>query len=378
MNAARWWPVALVAVCLAVLPARAHKPSDSYLRLEMDGPKVEGRWDIALRDLDHGFGLDTDGNGDVTWGELRVRHPELSAYALSRLSVQADGQECPPRPGAHQVVRHSDGAYAVLRFTLACPTTPRMLDLDYQLFFEHDAQHRGLASVQVGSHARTVVFSTSQRHQRVEVRGEEAWGRFAAIVREGVWHIWEGMDHLLFLLALLLTSVLRREGGDWRALPSLRPALRDVVRIVTAFTLAHSLTLSLAALEVIRLPVRLVEAGVAASVVVAALNNVRPVLRGDRWAAAFALGLLHGFAFSETLADLGLARRHLLPVLFGFNLGVELGQLAVVAVFLPLAFLARDSVAYKRVALTWGSVAIGVLASVWFVERAFDVRLLPI
>jgi hypothetical protein len=158
--------------------------------------------------------------------------------------------------------------------------------------------------------------------------------------------------------------------------PRLRPALADVLKIVTAFTLAHSITLTLSALEVLRLPSRLVESGIAASVVVAALNNVYPLLAEDRWAAAFALGLLHGFGFSATLMDLGLPRQNLALTLFGFNVGVEIGQMCVVAAFVPLAYVARRTWFYRRLGLVGGSLAIAGVAGLWLVERAFAVTIL--
>lgn len=145
--------------------------------------------------------------------------------------------------------------------------------------------------------------------------------------------------------------------------------------IVTAFTLAHSITLTLATLEVVQLPSRLVESGIAASVVVAAVNNVHPVLGEDRWAAAFALGLLHGFGFSATLMDLGLPRHNLALTLFGFNVGVELGQMCLVVLFVPLAYLARRAMLYRRLGVVGGSLVIAGVAGVWFVERAFAVKL---
>jgi hypothetical protein len=143
---------------------------------------------------------------------------------------------------------------------------------------------------------------------------------------------------------------------------------------LTAFTLAHSITLSLSALGVLRLPSRFVESGIAASVILAAINNVVPVLEEDRWTAAFALGLLHGFGFSATLMDLGLPRQNLVVTLFGFNVGVEIGQMCVVAAFLPLAYLARRTLAYRRVALLGGSMVIAGVATVWLVERAFALK----
>ncbi len=125
------------------------------------------------------------------------------------------------------------------------------------------------------------------------------------------------------------------------------------------------------------LPSRLVESAIAASVVLAALNNLRPILREDRWVAAFLLGLMHGFGFSSTLMDLDLPRGNLVLTLFGFNLGVEIGQVAIVAVFVPLAYAVRGTAAYRKGLLVAGSCAILLLALVWLVERAFVVSILP-
>ncbi|WP_395405408.1 HupE/UreJ family protein [Pseudoduganella sp. UC29_106] len=198
------------------------------------------------------------------------------------------------------------------------------------------------------------------------------WTQFAAYVRHGVWHIWIGFDHILFLISLLLPAVLVRRDRQWHEAPAFRGAAMDVLKIVSAFTLAHSVTLSLAALHVMSLPSRWVESAIAASVAVAALNNIVPVVRGKRWLAAFVFGLVHGFGFASVLADLGLPRDALALALVGFNVGVEIGQIAIVAAFLPLAYAVRGTWLYRRVMLVGGSCAIALLAALWFGERAFD------
>jgi hypothetical protein len=148
-----------------------------------------------------------------------------------------------------------------------------------------------------------------------------------------------------------------------------------VLKIVTAFTLAHSITLTLAALGVLAIPSRVVESVIAASVALAAANNIWPLFRGQRAGAAFAFGLLHGFGFASVLLDLGLPPSSLLLSLVGFNVGVELGQIAIVAVFLPLAYLARNTAFYRKAVLVGGSVLILAIALVWLAERVLDLEI---
>jgi hypothetical protein len=193
---------------------------------------------------------------------------------------------------------------------------------------------------------------------------------FAEYLKTGVWHIWSGIDHLLFLVSLLLPAVLRRRGGQWEAAPLARPAFFNILKVVTAFTLAHSVTLSLAALDVVRLPSRLTESVIAASIVVAALNNIVPKVTEGRWRIAFAFGLLHGFGFASVLADMGLPPGARAVSLVAFNVGVELGQLVVVAALMPVAYAIRATAFYRHAVMRWGSSVIAGLAFVWLVQRA--------
>ncbi|GCL62459.1 HupE/UreJ family protein [Pseudaquabacterium pictum] len=376
------WPV--LWLLLAGAPAQAHKPSDSYLTLAADGAVLTGRWDIALRDLDLALGLDADGDGRITWGEVRSRHADIAGLAQAHLALRADGQACSLVVGPQQVDEHTDGAYSVLPLTATCPRAPVVLDVGYSLFADLDPQHRGLLNLAANGATRAAILGPQAPQQAFTLAQVNRWRQFIDYAADGVWHIWIGFDHILFLLSLLLPAVgtwaargVGHQRAVWQPVPRLGVAVWEVLRIVTAFTLAHSITLSLATLGWVTLPSRLVEATIAASVVLAALNNVWPFFQGRRWAVAFGFGLVHGFGFASVLADLGLPREALALALVGFNLGVEAGQLAIVAVFLPLAYLLRRSLFYRRVVLWGGSLAIAALAAAWFVERAFDLQLLP-
>jgi hypothetical protein len=371
---------ALIALLVAVLApaAWAHKPSDSYLTLEVKPAGLEGRWDIALRDLDNALELDADGNGEVTWGEVRARHGDIAAYASERLKVNADDKPCSISVGTQQIDRHTDGAYSVLPLALACEagSEPARVNITYALFAELDPQHRGLLNLRAPGLARTAVLGPQQPALAIDLSDADRWSQFVDYVREGVWHIWIGLDHILFLISLLLPSVLLWRTNAWQPAERAIDAFWDVFRVVTAFTVAHSITLSLAVLGVIDLPSRFVEAVIAASVVVAALNNLRPLVTRRLWMVAFGFGLVHGFGFASVLADLGLPRGALALALVGFNVGVELGQLAIVLVFLPFAFALRRTRFYRRWVMVGGSLVIAALAAVWFVERAFALSLM--
>jgi hypothetical protein len=364
-------------LALAVAPVHAHKPSDAYLTLARDGTVVTGQWDVALRDLEAAIGLDADGDGAITWGEVRAKHDAIAAYALSRLALRSDNRPCTLRAAGHAIDSHTDGAYAVMMLSGSCEEAGPTVVVDYRLLFDVDPTHRGLLNYIERGETRSAIFSADKPTHAL---GGDTGGwlvQLGQYAHEGVRHIWTGFDHMLFLLSLLLPAVLVRRERAWEPTASFRAAFIDVVKVVTAFTIAHSITLSLAVLGIVSLPSRFVESAIALSVVFAALNNLRPWVENARWIAAFGFGLLHGFGFAGALADLGLPTGSLALSLAGFNIGVELGQLAIVTLFLPLAFAIRATWAYRRVALAGGSLAIAALASVWFVERAFDLPLLP-
>jgi HupE / UreJ protein len=369
----------LASIFLCSSLALAHKASDSYFNINLKNPNLTGRWDVALRDLDYAIGLDDNDDGVITWRELKTHRVAVQSYLLSKLELRSENQTCKLTSSGYLVDNHTDGAYVVLPFSSNCSSNPSALKINYNLFFDLDPQHRGLLNLETVGGTQTAIFSPENHNLSFQLREQSPISQFLEFVRAGVLHIWGGIDHILFLLALLLPSVLRRENGRWMPVGNFKTALSSVLKIVTAFTLAHSITLSLAALEVVNLPSRLIESTIAASVVLAALNNVFPVVQERRrWLVAFGFGLIHGFGFASVLSDLELTRVTLLRSLVGFNVGVELGQLSIVMVFLPLAFSLRSSSFYNRFTLAIGSLAVAAIAGIWMAERIFDFKVLPI
>src|SRR5690242_1962939 len=269
--------VRLVGITLLTInfSAWAHQGSSSYLNMTVSGSDVTGQWDVSLVDLEQVIGLDANDNGDITLDEVRAKQSEIEDYAQSRVRVKLDGIERSLKIGELLVENFSDGAYAVLRFSIASASVPKDLRVDYSAFFDIDTQHHGLFRLNGPGGEQTAVFTRD--NPTFVMAHRSRWRQFLDFNREGIRHIWSGVDHILFLLALLLPSVLRRKPGGWSGVERFTPALISVLKIVTAFTLAHSVTLSLATLNIVRLPPRLVETTIATSVALAAANNLRPL-----------------------------------------------------------------------------------------------------
>jgi len=349
--------------------AMAHKPSDSIMLLTVNEAGIELQWDIAIRDADFAIGIDSNANGEITWGELQQAQNRLFTWASGNFDLRRDGTACQLTAPTLLVDEHSDGNYAVLDTVVNCPAAEGEFTLAYSLLFEQDPTHRGLLTVDLPSGVQQSLLSPDEPTYAFSTeRSASLLKNFGRFFREGVWHIWIGYDHILFLLVLLLPSVLLWQNKKWLPATSLKQSLWSVAGLITAFTVAHSITLALATLSIVSLPSRWVEATIAASIIVAALNNIKPLLHRRLWIIAFLFGLIHGFGFATVLGELSLPAGQLATTLLAFNLGVEAGQLAIVLAFLPLAWFSRKTTGYRWV-LNGGSLLAALLAGYWLVER---------
>jgi hypothetical protein len=363
-------------IALALPPVvHAHSTSTAYLEVDATAANTPAlQWRIALRDVDALLDLDANGDDQLTWGEVTDRSADIVALAASKIAVKSGSAACTLRFDPPTYVRLADAGYAHLSAGATCSAA--VSAIDYRLFEGVDPSHRVLVSVRGGSQPRIVSAGVTID---VSTSADRARSGFGGFFSSGIAHIAGGIDHVLFLLTLLLPAVLLRQHsakpGRWVAREDVQGALWTVVWIATAFTVAHSITLALATFDVVRIPARVIEPLIALTIVATALNNVWPVVTRNLAAVAFAFGLIHGFGFAEVLMPLSLPRSELAVALLGFNLGVEAGQLAIVAVaFLVLAALRRWR-GYPRWVLTLGSALIAVVALLWFIERVFDVSI---
>lgn len=319
----RRWLECLLLILLSLAyaePVRAHSGSAAFIELTADTHGGEGEWLLALRDLDAAVGIDLNRNGELTWGELRTQMPALDRFARAQIRTDVDGEACTVALRGGVPVQLDELVYLRWPLRIDCggraPTALR-----YDALFDRDSSHRVLLKWQVGDMSSLHVLSPQQRAARLNAnRGA------LALVRQGFAHILEGADHLLFLLALLIPVLCATQ----------HVRLRQLLTLISAFTLGHSLTLALTTLGSWVPSLRLVECAIAATVIVAGINIAVPLFREHSWRVALLFGLIHGCGLATALRDLHLPRAQFALALLQFNVGVEIGQLLVVALTVPL------------------------------------------
>lgn len=375
-----WLHVSLLLLVIVLAPgaASAHGTGMSQLRLRVNGRLVDGEWEVQLGDAQLALGFDPQARepGEPGWRKLQQHADLLRAYLIQRLALSADGAPCPVWPAPVPPDWQPDQGMLVVHLAGACGSEPVRLGIRCDLLFDVDPKHRAYFSVEDARVTQAGVFRDDRRAATLEVHQFHLGAGFIEFFREGVGHIWSGVDHILFLLALLLPASLVRAGSGWSLRRGLGPTAREVVKIVTAFTLAHSLTLGLAFFGLVSLRARWVEVAIALSVFAAAWNNLRPFLPGRGWAMALVFGLVHGLGFAGALRNLALPIHARGLALAAFNVGVEVGQLVIVAMVLPLLYAASRRRWYPRLVLGVGSLVVAWVAILWTVERAFGLSLI--
>jgi energy-converting hydrogenase Eha subunit E len=307
----------------------------------------------------------------------------LERFLREHVRLEIDGQPAPlgeaaapewPREAPAALAAsewHSAAALIAFAFRQALAKPAREVAILFDFFDIFGERHTVLGAFEHRGHSEEVTFTREEPDYLFDATfapTEEAprsepplLANLRRWVKLGVEHIFLGYDHICFLLALIVVS-----------------RFRELVKIVTSFTVAHSLTLILAALGVARLPSRLVECAIALTIVYVAAENLwRAGSLGHRWLLTFGFGLIHGFGFAGVLAELGLPAAGRVRCLLAFNVGVELGQLAIVAALFPfIVLLGRCRYGPRAIGVI--SAAIGLFGLGWFVERASGVSLMPL
>ncbi len=413
---------------------QAHAIGENYVFLNVQTNRLLGRLEFSYEDLEEKLGIQFERENPDKNREIAAANAEkLKTYVLEHFSLEADGQaltlefgqtsilgdplapmpipsaseagdepgesgdgETSENTGAEQAgdpdpatdpldagaLSDPDevGGWVQYQFQCLWDSIPDVLTCEQDMLQEGDRFHRTL--MVLSGNAKTGetyseehivrVFGRSNPRQDLDLR--ESIPLILGpndFVWQGVLHIWIGIDHVLFLAVLLLPAVLRREAGQWVPVERFTQGLWNVIKIVTVFTLAHSITLALAALDLVRVPSAFVESVIAASIVLVALNNIWPKFHSGSLWIILGFGLFHGLGFASVMGELPFRMMHLKRVILAFNIGVELGQLAIVAVVFTLLFALRRWALYRPAVLVVGSVVSAAVAAYWFVERAF-------
>jgi hypothetical protein len=320
--------VLLVAISLTST-VTAHDFYTSYSRIQVTGSRVEVEFPVNLKDF-----------------------PDTDAVHAIQANYQLGGPEAPSSVAASSEALADN--IVLLKFVYSFDHDVTKLRIKSTLHRVTQADHTHIVQIGEGDDTREAILNAGNSSVEIDLQDKTVFAAVWEFVELGIEHIFTGYDHLAFLVGLLITT---------RTLTSL-------LKVITSFTAAHSITLALATFGLVSVPSRIIESLIALSIAYIAVENFTSRALMQRWKVTFLFGLIHGFGFSNVLKEMALSRRTLAISLFSFNGGVELGQLAFVCVVFPLVYYVAMS-RWKVHFLSASSIAIAVLGVFWFVQRAF-------
>ncbi|WP_299080278.1 HupE/UreJ family protein [uncultured Paraglaciecola sp.] len=355
----------------------AHQMSTGYLNLDLSASQeqgVQGQLQLRWFDINSQVQLDKNLDGNLQWQEVKSRETQLMQFISNHLKIEVNQQLCTLITSDElRSDYHFDEGYMSYSFVTSCKI--KVIDelvVRYSALFAQDPEHKliinlnGTGDDMLG--IGNTVVSADQQVVAIDIKNSGWLSVMGNYIYQGIVHIFIGTDHILFLIVLVLTSVLIYKNGKWIAKLNNSLVIRDTIWIITAFTLAHSLTLTATALGWLAPSSRWVEFGIAISIVLTSINNVWPVITRLSW-VTFGFGLLHGMGFASVLGELGLSQEYTLLSILAFNLGVEVGQILILLAVLPILFLCRSQKWYPNYGLKICSILIGLVAINWSLQR---------
>ena len=378
--------IALVLASVAgffVSAAGAHTAGESYVYLNVTETAIDGRVDLPFTDLREVLGFDLTGSEEDNMAELESRRADLVAFADEHLDIA--GYDLAFGELEFLFEDEEDLDFAIIPYTadtrgeevarsFEVTFDPFVAELDRNvLVIIQNDWKAGIYDNGEGQISSSVyTFDQGNETQTIDLGDSSWWKNFKSSLSLGVDHIRTGPDHILFVLVLLLPSVLIFSSGGWKPSDSYVGSLWRVLKIATMFTVAHSITFTLAGLDILPLPSpKITESIIALSIAAAALHNLRPIFPNREWVIAFAFGLFHGMGFASLVSGIEVDRSTQLVSLLGRNVGIEIGQAVVILVCFTLLYLLRNTVAYRWVMMI-GSGVLAVVALLWMYERLFE------
>jgi hypothetical protein len=369
---------AALAPAPIVLSSASHDLGQAYIYLKVYDDSLLARVEVTVADLEEALGFGWDPEAGISREELALRLDSVRAYVEPRFSLGTPEGKFEPVFRDFDLLDVPFGTFVQLEYWVSeTDGIPDEIDAEMTVMFDVDRTHRNFLLVEHNWRTATfnnegevsLVFTPGRSTQTLDLTSSSLWKGMAGMIWLGILHIWIGIDHILFLVALMLPSVLQRKEGRWQPVGNFKEGFFNILVVITFFTLAHSVTLALAGLGLVRLPPAFVESVIALSIAVAAAVNFMPRLKVREWTLAFVFGLFHGFGFASVMGDIGVGTDHLIKSVFGFNVGVEFGQVVIIAALFPFLFMARNWKTYVP-GMKVGSLALITISMIWFGERA--------
>ncbi len=372
---------AFICYFLFASSAHAHALNENYVWVNAETDHISGRFEVNANDVLTYLDIDIDSINSERDAAVVEIAPAIQQYFESNFAIEDSGEKLDIQ-WLQSSVFEEDKDFLQFWFKTAALPDNNELTIKNTLFLDKqhpnfDKLHRSVLvteynkriAKEFGSENSVLVFNASKTEQILDIENPTTVLVWKDFLYQGILHIIYGLDHVLFLVVLLLTTVLTVERGRWQPLNSFKPAFINTLKIVTLFTIAHSITLSLAALDLVNVNVALIESVIALSIIAVALNNIFPRYSTHAWALIFVFGLFHGLGFASAMGDLQFRTVLIERILIMFNVGVEVGQLAIVIVVFPLLYLMRKSPYYQKLIVWPLSIVSIILSTYWLLER---------
>ena len=344
--------------------AHSHTLSTAFVNADMnESGWIQGEIRFRFVDLKPHIDMDTNRNGELTWAEVLNQSSAIKQYFQSLLILKTAQQACLVNvEETFKVDTHYNDNYLVLPFNADC-TSAGQVSVTYPNIDRQPFHHKLIFNLQYNSISHQRIISQSVSSIHLDLQSPHHLDTFIEYLWQGMWHIWIGYDHILFLICFLLAAVFHQNVKTFS-----RQSLANILMLVTAFTVAHSITLILTAFNWIQLPSHWVEATIALSIFFSAINNIIVMVK-RLFFLIFIFGLIHGMGFAGVLGELNIPQGQRVLSTIAFNLGVEIGQILILFIILPMLLMIRSLKIPPKWCLTTGSLGIGGMSLVWLVER---------
>ena len=362
----------------------AHFPEQSYLYFKIYDHGIETRLEITVPDLNQALQLNLPTDMSVQGEDLEPHLEQIQDYIDKYLTISGKQQDYTLKYQGYDFFKTKFAQFVTFDYQIDnLEEIPHQLDVYYGVLLDLKPEHKNLVVIEHNWKTGTfnnesevsLIFTSKSQPQTLDLSSGSLWRGFVSFFKLGFLNIAQDLDHILFLMALIFPAVLQREESGWQPIPNLRPALIYLLKMVVLLIIAHSITLAFATLQILVLPDRLVRSAIAAAIAIAAVNLIYPLSQKKFWFVIFGCGLFQGWGFALVLAKLNAVREQIILSLLGFNLGIEVGQIVIIAIMFPLMYLLRKQNFYAKILLKLTAISLIVIALYWFIERALAINI---